>query len=133
MEDDCRHISISHTRGYAAILLHTQMPVGLDIEQRTDKVCRVSDKFLSSEEKFFLTSAKKKVEAMLIIWTVKESMFKLIDLEGIDFAKHLHVSAFDIVNEGSLVAHEYFTQSQQSFRFTYQIYPDFVLSFGSPV
>lgn len=128
LTDDVRHISISHTRGYAAVALHQACPVGLDIEQRTDKVCRVQDKFLSHGEKIFLPSGKKNVEAMLLIWTAKEAMFKLIDHPGIDFAEHLHVRPFTLADEGTFQAHETFTDETASFAFTYRTYPDFVLS-----
>ncbi|MBR3756970.1 MAG: 4'-phosphopantetheinyl transferase superfamily protein [Bacteroidaceae bacterium] len=133
LEDDERHISISHTRGYAAVALHEDYPIGLDIEQRTDKVCRVKDKFLSHEEKLFLPSEKKNVEALLIIWTAKEALFKLVDREGIDFGNHFHVLPFDVEEEGSLVAHETFTGKQTHFGCTYQIYQDFVLTLAQRV
>lgn len=133
LKDDERHISISHTRGYAAVALHEDYPIGLDIEQRTDKVCRVKDKFLSHEEKLFLPSEKKNVEALLIIWTAKEALFKLVDREGIDFGEHFHVSPFDVEEEGSLVAHETFTGEQTRFGCTYQIYQDFVLTLAQRV
>ena len=130
LKDDARHISISHTRGYAAIAISETNPIGLDIEQRTDKACRVRDKFLSHEEKLFLPFEKKNVEAMLVLWTVKEAMFKLVDREGVDFAEHFHVSPFELADEGCLQAHETLTEEQKSFQFTYQIYPDFILSLG---
>lgn len=133
LENDARQISISHTRGYAAIALHSSTPVGLDIEQRTEKVCRVREKFLSHEEKLFLPLEKKNVEAMLVIWTVKEAMFKLVDKPGIDFAEHFHVSPFEVAEVGSLVAHETSTDERRTFSFSYRIYPDFVLSVGSPL
>ena len=131
LKDDERFISISHTRGYAAIALHSKQCVGIDIEQRTERVCRVGDKFLANEEKLFLPREKKNVEVMLVIWTVKEAMFKLMDREGVDFAHHLHVLPFVMAEEGSLVAHETLTEEQRRFQFTYQLYPDFVLSIGS--
>lgn len=130
LKDDERHISISHTRGYAAVAIHADSPVGLDIEQRTDKVCRVKDKFLSHEEKLFLPSEKKNVESMLVIWTAKEALFKLTDKPGVDFAEHFHVAPFELVDDGCFQAHETLTEEQRSFQFIYQLYPDFVLSLG---
>ena len=128
LKDDERRISISHTRGYAAVALHADSPIGLDIEQRTDKVCRVKDKFLSHEEKLFLPSEKKNVESMLVIWTAKEALFKLVDKERIDFAGHFHVSPFELEEEGNFLAHETFTEEQIRFGCTYRIYQDFVLT-----
>jgi phosphopantetheinyl transferase len=131
LENDERFVSISHTRGYAAIALHTKQSIGLDIEQRTERVCRVGEKFLSNEEKIFLPQGKKNVEAMLVLWTVKETMFKLVDREGVDFARHFHISPFELGEEGCLHAHETFTEEGRNFQFSYGVYPDFVLSIGS--
>lgn len=128
LKDDARHISISHTRGYAAVAISELNPIGIDIEQRTDKVYRVWDKFLSREEKTFPLLAKKNVEAMLVVWTAKEAMFKLMDKQGIDFAEHLHVAPFELADEGCFKAYETFTDEQFSFECDYQIYPEFVLT-----
>lgn len=133
LKDDARHISISHTRGYAAVAISELNPIGIDIEQRTDKVCRVRKKFLSREEKLFSLLAKNNVEAMLVVWTTKEAMFKLIDKPGIDFAEHLHVASFELEEEGCFQAHETFTDEQFSFECDYRIYPDFVLTLAQRV
>lgn len=152
LAEDNRHLSISHTRGYVAVALHDTRPVGLDIEQRGVKVCRVQEKFLSREEKLFLPSEKKNVEALHLIWSAKEAMFKLIDREGIDFAEHLHLHPFSLPSSfasdlsssafsspspspsdtlsGEFSAWETFTEENRAFRFHYRLFPDFVFVCG---
>ena len=130
LKDDERHISISHTRGYAAVAISETKPIGLDIEQRTDKVCRVQHKFLSPEEKSLLPSEKKNVEALLIIWTAKEAMFKLVDKEGIDFAEHFHLDPFTVAPAGECTARETFTPEHRTFSLRYWVLPEFVMSLG---
>lgn len=130
LKDDERHISISHTRGYAAVAISETNPIGLDIEQRTDKVYRVQHKFLSPEEKSLLPSEKKNVEALLIIWTAKEAMFKLVDKEGIDFAEHFHLDPFTVAPAGECTARETFTPEHRTFSLRYWVLPEFVMSLG---
>lgn len=130
LKDDERHISISHTRGYAAVAISETKPIGLDIEQRTDKVYRVQHKFLSPEEKSLLPSEKKNVEALLIIWTAKEAMFKLVDKEGIDFAEHFHLDPFTVAPAGECTARETFTPEHRTFSLRYWVLPEFVMSLG---
>ena len=130
LKDDKRHITISHTRGYAAVAISETNPIGLDIEQRTDKVCRVQHKFLSPEEKSLLPSEKKNVEALLIIWTAKEAMFKLVDKEGIDFAEHFHLAPFTVASAGECTARETFTPERRTFSLRYWVLPEFVMSLG---
>ena len=133
LKDDERHISISHTRGYAAVAISGTNPIGLDIEQRTDKVCRVQHKFLSPEEKSLLPSEKKNVEALLIIWTAKEAMFKLVDREGIDFADHFHLAPFTVAPAGECTARETFTPERRTFSLRYWVLPEFVMTLGEEV
>ena len=130
LKDDKRHITISHTRGYAAVAISETKPIGLDIEQRTDKVYRVQHKFLSPEEKSLLPSEKKNVEALLIIWTAKEAMFKLVDKEGIDFAEHFHLDPFTVAPAGECTARETFTPEHRTFSLRYWVLPEFVMSLG---
>lgn len=133
LKDDERHISISHTRGYAAVAISETNPIGLDIEQRTDKVCRVQHKFLSPEERLFIPSGEGNVEPLLVIWTAKEAMFKLVDREGIDFAEHFHLDPFTVAPAGECTARETFTPECRTFSLRYWVLPEFVMSLGEEV
>ena len=44
------HISISHTKGFAAVLLSPNKPVGIDIEYRSERIHRIKSRFLSETE-----------------------------------------------------------------------------------
>ena len=48
---DGYNISISHTRGYASVILSSYKKVAVDIEYYSDRVGRVTDKFIRKEEK----------------------------------------------------------------------------------
>lgn len=133
LKDDPRHISISHTRGYAAVAISGTNPIGLDIEQRTDKVLRVQHKFLSPEERLFIPSGEGNVEALLIIWTAKEAIFKLVDREGIDFADHFHLAPFTVAPAGECTARETFTPEHRTFSLRYWVLPEFVMTLGEEV
>ncbi len=135
LRSDCNcHISISHTRGYAAVALHPDTPIGIDIEQKGDKVMRVRNKFASAtEEAGIIAPAGNSTDvqkALLTLWSAKETIFKLIDLPGIDFAEHLHVHPFDIAEQGEFTAHESFTKDMYNFRIHYHNFPDFIFTYG---
>jgi phosphopantetheinyl transferase len=66
-------ISISHTRGYAALMLSDCENVAVDIEERSDRVVRVADRFMSLEERLMAPD----VEDVLLVWSAKETLFKL--------------------------------------------------------
>ena len=64
------YISISHTNGYACVLLSTQKVVAIDIEYRSDRIARIRPKFLRSDEPFTL------IEQLLLVWSAKETLYK---------------------------------------------------------
>lgn len=129
------YISISHTRGYAAIALHREFPIGIDIEQKGDKILRVKKRFVSEEEETGIVfpindETYSMQEALLVMWSAKETMFKLMDLPGIDFVNHLHIHPFSMAEKGKITSKEDFTEKGCSFNIHYQIFPEFILACG---
>ena len=51
LTDNSSFISISHTKGYVAVILSSVAPVGIDIEQYGQRVKRVYDRFIRSDER----------------------------------------------------------------------------------
>lgn len=124
-------ISISHTRGYAAILLQPGR-AGIDIEYRSERVCRIQSHFLSDEEIRLLAPARR-TEQLLVAWCAKETLFKLLGEHEVDFRRHLHLPPFAVAESGLLEAWETRTTAQQSFRLAYRLFPDFVLVYSETV
>ena len=65
------HISISHTKGYAAVLLSKNHEVGIDIEYVSERVKRIADRFLRPDEQ------AESVTDLLLHWCAKEAIYKL--------------------------------------------------------
>ena len=76
---DGYHISISHTRGYAAIILSRSHCVGIDIEYMSDRVGRIKDKFVRSDENC------TDIPSLLVNWSAKETVYKLRHREKLDY------------------------------------------------
>ncbi len=68
---DGRHISISHTRGYAAVLVSTAHHVGIDIERKGRNIRRVTSHFLRHDEQADTD------DDLLLHWCAKEAVYKL--------------------------------------------------------
>lgn len=120
-------ISISHTKEYAAILLHETSAVGIDVETRSERVVKIAGKFISEDE--FIDPAQKIVH-QLLHWSAKETLFKLINEQGIDFKQHLHIYPFTPCKEGLIRAWETKTNKRRSFRLHYEVHPDYVLTWA---
>lgn len=127
--DNLLKISISHTNGYLALLAHPQRVVGIDIELKKEKIFKVKHKYLSPSE-LENENEGKEMEHLLLQWSAKEAMFKMMDCRDVDFIEHLHINHFKIEKEGGLTAMETRTPDRTPFSLKYRIYDDFVMVWG---
>jgi len=93
------HISYSHTEQFAAAIIHTEKPCGIDMEHIQEKMMRVSGRFLSEKE---LQSTGDDLEKICIYWCAKEAMYKLYNLRDTEFKGNLKVSPFEKEKRGQL-------------------------------
>lgn len=129
LEDGSAFVSFSHTQGYVAVALHPNVEVGVDIEQYGTRVQRVASRFIREDEKASV-QAGDEVYALLLHWSAKETMFKLMDDEAVDFIDHLHVLPFKPGNSGCFEAKEYRSGKERGFLIHYDTHPDYVLTFS---
>lgn len=84
-------ISISHTRGWVAIILSTDFQVGIDIEYTSDRVSKVVDRFIREDEQ------RETLSQQLINWSAKETVYKLFSEQKLDyFDMRLHALPSEI-------------------------------------
>ncbi|MDR1335965.1 MAG: 4'-phosphopantetheinyl transferase superfamily protein [Tannerella sp.] len=122
------HISISHTRGYAAVILHPDHPVGIDIEYRSERVRRVKSRFLTEAELRLAGENPGTVE-LLLCWSAKETAFKMTGQQFADWQKDIHILACDFSPEaGFLTVRETLTPQSVTCRIRYEVTPEFVLT-----
>ncbi|MDR1202537.1 MAG: 4'-phosphopantetheinyl transferase superfamily protein [Tannerellaceae bacterium] len=121
-------ISISHTKGYVAVQLVDKPPVGIDIEYRANRILNVRSRFLSPEENSHIDPANE-ADHLLIYWCAKETLFKMMGRNEVDFAKQMHIIPFPYKKTGSLVITETHTPQAASYLLSYRVDNDFVLVF----
>jgi phosphopantetheinyl transferase len=112
------HISISHTKSYAAVAVNESAPTGIDIEYPGKRILKVRSRFMNPEEEAMLDPSRG-AEHLLICWCAKETLFKLIGRPDVDFRRHLHLSPFPCGESGSLTATESRTPQAASYLLHY--------------
>lgn len=127
LADDSHFISISHTKGYVAVILGDVAEVGIDIEQYGRRVHKVAQKYMREDEAAGAYNGDD-TWGLLLYWSGKEVMFKCMNIEGVDFRKHLRIEPFIPKEQGAFTVHEYRTAQQRCFQIHYRIHPDFVLT-----
>lgn len=81
-------ISITHTTDFVAGVIHPNTPVGVDMEQKTDKLVRIAHKFLSDEEAIL---AGTDITNLCMLWCSKEALFKLNGRKNISLKTNIFV------------------------------------------
>ena len=69
-------------------------------------------------------------DQLLLHWSAKETAFKILNRNKVDFLKHLRVLPFDMADEGSFVLQEYKTNDEEQLTVHYKVFPDFVLTYS---
>ncbi|MFD2571443.1 4'-phosphopantetheinyl transferase family protein [Spirosoma soli] len=95
------HISLSHTTGWAAAVLHRLRPVGIDVEPIREQLKRVVPRVLSEPE---IAHAAGDVDRLAVYWCAKEALYKLYGKRELTFREHLHVEPF-VDGADQLVGH----------------------------
>lgn len=131
LADGSAFISISHTKGYVAVILSKQKKVGIDIEVLSERAQRVCHKFVAENELCFREdNTLSKAELFTMIWSAKEVMYKCMDKANVLFLEELHVDV-DIAFfcDPYLNAWETHTPAKQKFRIHYMLQEnEFVLT-----
>ena len=88
------YISISHTRGYVALILSKKKEVAVDIEYYSNRVEHIASKFLREDERI------QGLESMLVHWCAKETVYKLFSEDSLGF-QEMRVTPFDVMADWS--------------------------------
>ncbi|MDR1737624.1 MAG: 4'-phosphopantetheinyl transferase superfamily protein [Candidatus Symbiothrix sp.] len=129
LADNSFFIGISHTKNHVAIALHRELPIAVDIERIHSRIEKVADRFLTADEAQQISTAQRLVH-LLLHWSAKESLYKLLDIPTLDLQAHLHIHPFEPQSDGiaSFTAHETFSPHRQTFTVHYQLTNDFVMT-----
>jgi len=119
-------ISISHSYNWLAVLFSSTQEIGIDIEKVRDKILKIKEKFLSSEELNELKDAP--LEKYTLYWCAKEVLYKASGISGLLFAEQLFVDPFVYSkNGGKIKAVLNHPDSEKKYTLHYRVLNDYVL------
>lgn len=84
-------IGISHSAHWA-LFAHARIPFGCDIEEVSDRIISISDRFCSSAE-LELFAGEVGVMQLTQLWSCKEALYKLINIKGIHWKNQMRCIA----------------------------------------
>lgn len=120
-----RHISISHSHEYVAVLISSSPYVGLDIQRMEDKILRIRDRFVNATEQAQIDFDN--ITQLTLIWCVKESIYKIHGDRNVFFKEHIVIKKMPLADTSrfqvALNHHLY----QGIHRMEYEILENYVL------
>lgn len=122
------NISISHTKGYAAVILGYNEKTGIDIEYRSNRAWKLRTRFLDEKELAFVDNSSNPIEIASILWCAKETEYKILQRTEIDFSKHFHVMPFDFSTKGYLQIQETRTLEKSTSELQYHVADNFIMT-----
>jgi phosphopantetheinyl transferase len=117
---DGRFISLSHTEGWAAMMLSKSHRVGVDIEYVSDRVNRVASRFIREDEQ------QATLAERLINWCAKEAVYKFFTEQHLEFHE-MRLQPYSQEDKGVVVVDNMRQQTQVEVR--YEVNNDFVLAY----
>ncbi len=119
-------ISITNSYPFAALALSKQ-EIGIDIERFNPKFLKLQDKFVYPEERSFIPKGEE-VEYLTIIWSVKESLYKIHHAKHWSLKKHYEVFPFQRENLHSIRCRVYDEHSSDEYYARVEFFDDFVFA-----
>nr|WP_320010695.1 4'-phosphopantetheinyl transferase superfamily protein [uncultured Desulfobulbus sp.] len=90
-QDLAEQVSISHSVDFAVALANASGTCGVDIQQFSDRLMRVQERFASGEELSLLQDETDDVRRLGLLWAAKEAMKKCFFAKDSSFFGHFHL------------------------------------------
>ncbi len=126
------HISISHTKGFAAVAYHHEAPIGMDIEYISSRVERIASRFTTQVEASYIDVHDEDVRQMyhLINWSAKETLYKLFDSPSMaEFKEVFHIASYVLAECGTMNA-TVCDVGKNKLVVSYRTFPEFVCTWA---
>lgn len=94
--NDGKNISITHSYAFSAIIISSRQ-IGIDMELQREKVTLIATKFIDSEFSYLnKNDSHDYLRKLIVIWGVKEAVYKMISRPGMSFKQNIKVYPFEM-------------------------------------
>lgn len=126
LKDGSYKISFSHSKDWVAVIAHPYANVGIDVEKPSERLVRVRKKFLHKEELEYYNTHKS-LDYLCVVWSAKETLYKVIGETAYNFSEQLVVEPFEVKKEGEIITKHLLTNKK--YKVHYQLNDFLTLAF----
>ena len=104
--------------------------IGLDMEIRREKVIKIADKFMENEFSYLdPTHLEDYVRRLIVIWGVKEALYKMFSRKNLSFKQNIDVHPF-VMEDAKGIASVNFMDINGTYTFFFEEIEDFTLVYS---
>lgn len=119
-------VSFSHTKGLVAVIVGPCMKLGIDVEQKSDRIADLALKFLNIREHNAI-DRENKILHLYLHWCGKETMFKVSSNKVLDFRENLRIEPFEVRQEGSFQGCIVYDSTKIDLVLSYTLFENYVV------
>lgn len=117
-------ISITHAGEYAGFMLTEKRECGIDLEEITERIRKIENKFMRADEVLFL---KEDLRGLYTLWCAKEAMYKYYGLKALDFKKHMKLDYQQLEEKGTLTGHIFKDTYTLTLQLDYEFFDNYLI------
>lgn len=129
LDNGVRHISVSHSGKFSALIVSQNRSVGIDIEEVDPKIFNIAHKFLNNKEVTAIVD-KNALQKLYVIWAAKESLYKLYGKKDILFKDNISISPFSFNGYGEINGEILSQEFNKSYNLHYQTLEEYILVYS---
>ncbi len=129
LNNGVRHISVSHSGKFSALIVSPTRSVGIDIEQVNPKIFNIAHKFLNNKEVTAIVD-KNALQKLYIIWAAKEALYKLYGKKDILFKDNIRIFPFDFKGYGEVNGEIFAAEFEREYNLHYQTLEEYILVYS---
>lgn len=129
LENGLRHISVSHSGRFSALIASPVKNVGIDIEKMDPKIFAVAHKFLNNLE-ITQVFSEKTLETLYLIWAGKEALYKLYGKRDLLFRENIRIFPFRFQGKGTFYGEIYMPELRKIYTLYYQTIDNYILVYS---
>jgi len=131
LDVDGKHyfIGITHSNKYAGVIISEKHEVGIDIEKIDIRIERVAHKFLNISESHFINQTENNILGKTLIWSAKETIYKVYGKKEVDFKNHITIKPFMAQDSGTFNAALTISKVKWNLKIDYEVFDSNVLTY----
>ncbi len=128
LNNGVKHISVSHSGKFSALIASNEHSVGIDIEKIQPKIVHLAERFMNSYELDQISGCHE-IESLYLVWTSKEAIYKLYGKKDILFKDHINILPFNFEGEGTITGEINTPGIKKKLNIQYQIVENYLLAY----